>query len=75
MADLSVVDVEHSVCTRGDCVSNRHSGIITSPNYPNNYPNSFDESHTIEVEEGEQINLEVTDFVLYMADMSFNNSF
>ena len=56
-------------------MSNRQSGIITSPNYPNNYPNSFDESHTIEVEEGEQINLEVTDFVLYMADMSFNNSF
>ena len=45
-------------------MSNRQSGIVTSPNYPNNYPNSFDESHTIEVEEGEQIHLEFTDFVL-----------
>ena len=45
-------------------MSNRQSGIITSPNYPNNYPHSFDESHTIEVEEGEQIHLEFTDFVL-----------
>ena len=45
-------------------MSNRQSGIITSPNYPNNYPHSFDESHTIEVEEGDQIHLEFTDFVL-----------
>ena len=48
-------------------MSNRQSGIITSPNYPNNYPHSFDESHTIEVEEGEQIHLEFTDFVLESA--------
>ena len=67
MQECDGEDEEHSVCNGGKCVSNRQSGIITSPNYPNNYPHSFDESHTIEVEEGEQIHLEFTDFVLESA--------
>ena len=39
-------------------------GTVTSPNYPENYPNSLDETKTIQVEPGLAVFLEFTAFDL-----------
>ena len=38
------------------------TGIVTSPNYPNNYPNSLEKTDTIQVEEGLILSLQFTAF-------------
>ena len=38
------------------------TGEVTSPNYPNNYPNDLDKTQTIRVEEGLIISLQFTAF-------------
>ena len=37
-------------------------GILTSPNYPQNYPSSHDSTQTIRVAEGKAIQIRFTDF-------------
>lgn len=41
-----------------------NNGVITSPNYPNDYPHGRDCEYTITVETGHQIHLNITDFSL-----------
>merc|ERR1712106_208526 len=48
-------------CTGGSC-SNSVSGVITSPNHPNNYPVNQDTTQTIEVAIGSRIELTFTAF-------------
>ena len=38
------------------------TGVVTSPNYPGNYPNSLEKAETIKVEEGLIISLQFTAF-------------
>ena len=38
------------------------AGVVTSPNYPDNYPNNFERTETIQVEEGLIISLEFDSF-------------
>jgi len=38
------------------------SGVLTSPNYPERYPNSHDSTQTIEVAEGKTIHFTITNF-------------
>ena len=38
------------------------SGILTSPNYPQRYPNNHDSTQTVQVAEGKTISFTVTDF-------------
>ena len=37
-------------------------GVVTSPNYPNNYPNDLQQTNTIEVEEGLIVAMQFTAF-------------
>ena len=39
-----------------------HTGVVTSPNNPGNYPNNLDKTETIQVEEGLIISLQFTAF-------------
>jgi len=43
-----------------DCCGSQ--GVVTSPNYPNNYPNYLNKTDTIQVEEGLIISLQFTEF-------------
>ena len=38
------------------------TGVVTSPNYPDNYPNNLEETETIEVEQGLVLSLQFTAF-------------
>ena len=38
------------------------SGVLTSPNYPERYPNNHDSTQTIQVAEGKIINFTIKDF-------------
>ena len=38
------------------------SGVLTSPNYPQRYPNNHDSTQTIQVAEGKTISFAITDF-------------
>ena len=38
------------------------TGVVTSPNYPDNYPNNLEKTETIQVEEGLIISLQFTAF-------------
>ena len=38
------------------------SGVLTSPNYPERYPNSHDSTQTIQVAEGKTIHFTIKDF-------------
>ena len=40
----------------------RSAGVVTSPDYPSNYPNDLEETKTIEVEQGMIMSLEFTAF-------------
>ena len=46
----------------GDEESMPKSGVLTSPNYPESYPNNHDSTQTIEVAEGKTIQLSWTSF-------------
>ena len=41
------------------------TGVVTSPNYPSDYPNNLDKTQFIEVESGKILRLEFTHFVVY----------
>ena len=40
-------------------------GVVTSPNYPDNYPNRLEKTETIQVEQGLIISLQFTAFDIY----------
>ena len=44
------------------------TGVATSPNHPENYPNNLEKTQTIQVEEGLIIELEFTDFNIECVD-------
>ena len=46
----------------------RATGIVTSPNYPDNYPNNIDKTQSIEVESGKILRLEFTRFAVHVCD-------
>ena len=46
----------------GDEESMPKSGVLTSPNYPNSYPNDHHSTQTVEVEEGKVIRYSWTSF-------------
>ena len=48
--------------TIGDEESTSKSGFLTSPNFPDYYPNSHDSTQTIQVAEGKIIKITFTDF-------------
>ena len=39
-----------------------HTGVVTSPNHPANYPTNLDKTETVEVESGKLLRLEFTHF-------------
>ena len=43
------------------------TGVITSPNHPDNYPHNMDKTEIIEVESGKILRLEFTHFAVYGA--------
>ena len=46
------------------------TGVVTSPNHPENYPNNLDEIETIEVESGKKVRLEFTNFEVWACDIT-----
>ena len=42
------------------------TGVVTSPNHPDNYPNNLDNTQTIEVENGKLLRLEFTWFAVFV---------
>ena len=46
----------------GDEESTPESGVLTSPNFPERYPNNLDSVQTIQVAEGKIIKISFTDF-------------
>ena len=46
------------------------SGVVTSPNHPDNYPRNLDKTQTIEVESGKILRLEFTAFAVEAYDIS-----
>ena len=38
------------------------AGVVTSPNYPDNYPNNLDQTQTLQVQRGKMLRLEFTHF-------------
>ena len=44
------------------------SGVMTSPNFPSNYPNDLHQRKTIEVAKGNVVNIRFTDFSLESPD-------
>ena len=45
------------------------TGVVTSPNHPNNYPNNMDKTEIIEVESGKILRLEFTRFAVFPCDI------
>ena len=41
------------------------TGVFTSPNYPDNYPNNLDQTQTLQVQRGKMLRLEFTHFAVY----------
>ena len=58
-----IPEQESTECTGGDCSSSDY-GVITSPNYPQNYPNDENQIKSLVVAEGSKVELEFTDFVI-----------
>ena len=49
------------------------TGVVTSPNHPNNYPHNLDKTDIIEVESGKILRLDFTHFrVEYESDCQFD---
>ena len=46
------------------------TGVVTSPNHPDNYPNNLDKTETIEVESGKILRLEFTNFAVWACDIT-----
>ena len=44
------------------CETLSFTGVVTSPNYPGNYPSNLDKTETIEVENGKILRMEFTMF-------------
>ena len=42
------------------------TGVVTSPNHPDNYPNNLDKTEILEVENGKILRLEFTSFAVYV---------
>ena len=40
------------------------AGVVTSPNYPDNYPNNLDQTQTLQVQRGKILRLEFTHFAV-----------
>ena len=51
------------------------TGVLTSPNFPNDYPNNLDKSYTIKVEQGLTLELEFTKFRVAFEDYSDNGRY
>ena len=43
----------------------KSTGVVTSPNYPHQYPNNLDKTEIIEVESGKILRLEFTSFAVH----------
>ena len=41
------------------------TGVVTSPNHPDKYPNNLHKTETLEVESGKILRLEFTSFAVY----------
>ena len=46
------------------------TGVVTSPNHPNNYTHNLDKTQTIEVESGKILRLEFTHFAVSACDVT-----
>ena len=46
------------------------TGVVTSPNHPDNYPHNLDKTEIIEVESGKILRLEFTHFEVWACDIS-----
>ena len=46
------------------------TGVVTSPNHPENYPDNLDKIETIEVESGKMVRLEFTNFAVWACDIT-----
>ena len=44
------------------------TGVVTSPNYPDKYPNNLDRTETIQVESGKVLRIEFTFTAIWVAD-------
>ena len=51
------------------------TGVVTSPNYPGNYPDNVEKTHTIQVKPGSFLSLEFTAFLLYIPLISENGQY
>ena len=56
----------------GDEESMLKSGVLTSPNYPNDYPNNHDSTQTVVVAEGKTIRYVWTDFQVEGGSCSYD---
>ena len=46
------------------------TGVVTSPNHPDNYPHNVDKTEFIEVESGKILRLEFTHFAVYACNIA-----
>ena len=46
------------------------AGVVTSPNYPDNYPNNLDQTQTLQVQTGKMLRLEFTHFAVYACNIT-----
>ena len=46
------------------------TGVVTSPNHPDDYPDNLDKTQTIEVESGKILRLEFTYFAVWVCDIT-----
>ena len=51
------------------------TGVVTSPNYPDYYPNNLDKKETIKVDIGKILRLEFTDFAVYSHPSSCSSDY
>ena len=49
------------------------TGIVTSPNYPDRYPDNLDITETVQVESGKVLRIEFTYVAVWVADMCPND--
>ena len=51
------------------------TGVVTSPNHPDNYPDNLDKTEIIEVESGKILRLEFTSFAVYACGVTCSCDF